>query len=87
MFHFSPSFHQLPFFLRFKQLNKQILILTLIFLNFLLQIANIVSEETILKWFKDAHSPKGKMHFLEQMKKFVEWLQNAEEETESEEEE
>lgn len=26
------------------------------------------------------------MHFLEQMKKFIEWLQNAEEESESEEE-
>lgn len=38
-----------------------------------------MSEETIFKWYKDLHSPKGKMHFLEQMKKFVEWLQNAEE--------
>lgn len=48
--------------------------------------ANIVSEETILKWFKDGHSQKGKMHFLDQMKKFIEWLQNAEEESDSEEE-
>jgi len=48
--------------------------------------ANVVSEESILKWFKDGHSQKGKMHFLEQMKKFIEWLQNAEEESESEEE-
>jgi len=48
--------------------------------------AGIVSEESVLKWYKDGHSQKGKMHFLEQMKKFVEWLQNAEEESESEEE-
>lgn len=48
--------------------------------------AEIVSEESIMKWYKDAHSSKGKMHFLEQMKKFIEWLQNAEEESESEEE-
>lgn len=48
--------------------------------------ANVVSEDAILKWFKDGHSQKGKMHFLEQMKKFIDWLQNAEEESESEEE-
>lgn len=48
--------------------------------------AGIVSEDSILKWYKDGHSQKGKMHFLEQMKKFIEWLQNAEEESESEEE-
>lgn len=46
----------------------------------------VLSEETILKWYKDTHSSKGKMHFLEQMKKFVEWLQSAEEESESEDE-
>jgi hypothetical protein len=39
----------------------------------------VVSEEAILKWFEDGHSQKGKMHFLEQMKKFIEWLKNAEE--------
>lgn len=32
-----------------------------------------------MKWYKESHSPKGKSVFLEQMKKFVEWLQNAEE--------
>jgi len=48
--------------------------------------ANVVSEDAILKWFREGHPQKGKMHFLEQMKKFVEWLQNAEEESESEEE-
>lgn len=46
----------------------------------------VVSEDSILKWYKEGHSNKGKMHFLEQMKKFIEWLQNAEEESESEEE-
>ena len=33
----------------------------------------------ILKWYKESHSVKGKSVFLEQMKKFVEWLENAEE--------
>lgn len=47
----------------------------------------IVSEDTILKWNSDGHSQKGKGIFLEQMKKFVEWLQNAEEESEEEDEE
>lgn len=42
-------------------------------------LAEILSEVVILHWYKDAHSSKGKMHFLEQMKKFVEWLQSAEE--------
>ncbi|KAG7225340.1 hypothetical protein INR49_027323, partial [Caranx melampygus] len=41
--------------------------------------ADVLSEEAILKWYKDAHAAKGKSVFLEQMKKFVEWLQNAEE--------
>lgn len=45
----------------------------------------VVSEDTILKWFREAHNTKGKTHFLEQMKKFVEWLENAEEEEEDEE--
>jgi hypothetical protein len=41
--------------------------------------ADVLSEEVILKWYKEGHSVKGKMHFLDQMKKFIEWLQNAEE--------
>jgi len=45
---------------------------------------DVLSEEVILKWFKDGHSSKGKSIFLDQMKKFVEWLQNAEEESEEE---
>lgn len=48
-------------------------------LKFYLSTANVVSEDAILKWFKDGHSQKGKMHFLEQMQKFIEWLQSAEE--------
>lgn len=48
---------------------------------------DVVSEEVILKWYKEGHSLKGKMLFLDQMKKFIEWLQNAEEESESGEDE
>ncbi|XP_069673995.1 protein krasavietz [Periplaneta americana] len=44
---------------------------------------DVLSEEVILKWYKEGHSVKGKMLFLDQMKKFIEWLQNAEEESES----
>ncbi|XP_043920679.1 basic leucine zipper and W2 domain-containing protein 2 isoform X1 [Protopterus annectens] len=46
--------------------------------------ADVLSEEAILKWYTEAHHTKGKSVFLEQMKKFVEWLHNAEEESESE---
>merc|ERR1712142_1333227 len=49
--------------------------------------ADVLSEESILRWYKEGHAQggtKGKSVFLEQMKKFVEWLQNAEEESESE---
>uniref|UniRef100_A0A7M4FWL9 Basic leucine zipper and W2 domains 1 n=1 Tax=Crocodylus porosus TaxID=8502 RepID=A0A7M4FWL9_CROPO len=49
--------------------------------------AEVLSEEPILKWYKDAHLAKGKSVFLEQMKKFVEWLKNAEEESGSDSEE
>jgi hypothetical protein len=38
-----------------------------------------LSEDTVLKWYRDSHSAKGKMHFLEKMRPFIEWLQNAEE--------
>lgn len=44
---------------------------------------NVLSEEVILKWYREPSSSKGKMMFLDQMKKFVEWLQSAEEESES----
>lgn len=48
-----------------------------IFFSFIAE--EVISEEVILKWYRDGHTVKGKMMFLEQMKKFVEWLQNAEE--------
>jgi len=44
---------------------------------------DVISEEVIIKWYKVAHLSKGKSVFLDQMKKFVEWLQNAEEESDS----
>jgi len=47
----------------------------------------VVTEEVIIKWYKDGHSNKGKSVFLEQMKKMVEWLQSAEEESSEEDEE
>uniref|UniRef100_A0A3P8UTZ4 Basic leucine zipper and W2 domains 1a n=1 Tax=Cynoglossus semilaevis TaxID=244447 RepID=A0A3P8UTZ4_CYNSE len=53
----------------------------------LLYKVDVLSEEAILKWYTEAHIAKGRSVFLEQMKKFVEWLKNAEEESESEEEE
>uniref|UniRef100_A0A5F8G5J2 W2 domain-containing protein n=1 Tax=Monodelphis domestica TaxID=13616 RepID=A0A5F8G5J2_MONDO len=46
--------------------------------------ANVLSEGPILKWYKDAYVAKGESVFLEQMKKIVEWLKNAEEESSSE---
>ncbi|XP_065290568.1 eIF5-mimic protein 1-like [Dermacentor albipictus] len=45
---------------------------------------DVLSEDSILKWYKGAHSPKGKSVFLDQMKRFVEWLENTEEESEGE---
>jgi len=51
----------------------------------LLYKTEVVSEDIILKWYKDGHSAKGKSVFLDQMKKFVEWLQSAEEESDEEE--
>uniref|UniRef100_A0A8B9H1Q6 Basic leucine zipper and W2 domains 1a n=1 Tax=Astyanax mexicanus TaxID=7994 RepID=A0A8B9H1Q6_ASTMX len=47
----------------------------------LLYKADVLSEEAILKWYTEGHVAKGKSVFLEQMKKFVEWLKNAEEGT------
>ncbi|XP_071477612.1 eIF5-mimic protein 2-A-like [Diadema antillarum] len=49
--------------------------------------ADILSEDEILKWYNSNDNPKGKAHFKEQMKKFVEWLNTAEEESDEEEEE
>jgi len=49
--------------------------------------AEVLSEDVILKWYNERNCTKGKSVFLEQMKKFVEWLHSAEEESESGEEE
>merc|ERR1712152_90370 len=46
----------------------------------------VLSEEVILKWYKDGHIPKGWTVFMEQMKKFIDWLEQAESEESSEEE-
>merc|ERR1712141_978523 len=45
----------------------------------------VLSEEVILKWYKDGHIPKGWTVFMEQMKKFIDWLEQAESEESSEE--
>jgi len=47
----------------------------------------VLSEEVILKWYKDGHVPKGWTVFMEQMKKFVDWLEQAESESEEESDE
>jgi hypothetical protein len=47
----------------------------------------VLSEEVILKWYKDSHSTKGWSVFMDQMKKFIEWLEQAESESEEDSEE
>ncbi|VEN35271.1 unnamed protein product [Callosobruchus maculatus] len=44
---------------------------------------DVISEQTIFKWYKQDYNVKGKMMFVEQMKEFIDWLQNAEEESDS----
>lgn len=44
---------------------------------------DVISEQVILKWYKQDYNVKGKVMFVEQMKKFIDWLQNAEEESDS----
>eukprot|EP00095_Tigriopus_kingsejongensis_P006365 snap_masked-scaffold42_size484952-processed-gene-3.4 protein:Tk06365 transcript:snap_masked-scaffold42_size484952-processed-gene-3.4-mRNA-1 annotation:"extra bases" len=45
----------------------------------LLYKTDVLSEEVILKWYKDGHSARGWSVFMDQMSKFVEWLEAAEE--------
>ena len=45
---------------------------------------DVVTEQAILKWYNDAHLPKGKSNFLEQMKEMVDWFKTAEEESDTE---
>jgi len=52
----------------------------------LLYKTDILSEEVILKWYKDSHSSRGWSVFMDQMKKFVEWLEHAEEESDEDDE-
>lgn len=44
----------------------------------------MLTEQAILKWYSDAHVAKGKSVFLVQMKPMVDWLQTAEEESDTE---
>lgn len=46
---------------------------------------DVLSEDSIIKWYMDGHTTKGKSVFLPQMAKMVEWLKNAEEESSEEE--
>lgn len=48
-------------------------------LNYNLASVDVLSEDAILKWYKEAHSAKGKSVFLDQTRQFVEWLQSADE--------
>jgi len=50
----------------------------------LLYKTDVLSEEVVLKWYKDGHSARGWTAFSDQMKKFVEWLEAAEEESDEE---
>merc|ERR1712088_962873 len=53
----------------------------------LLYKTDVLSEEAILKWYKEAHSPRGWSVFMDQMKKFVDWLEQADEESEEDDDE
>ena len=44
----------------------------------------MITEQAILKWYNDSHLQKGKSVFLKEMKRMVDWLQTAEEESDSE---
>lgn len=45
---------------------------------------DVLTEQAILKWYTDAHLAKSKDVFLRQMKPIVDWLETAEEESDSE---
>ena len=46
---------------------------------------DVVTEQAIMKWFKEHHSQKGKRDFLVQTLYIIEWLSTAEEESDTEE--
>lgn len=54
---------------------------------FMLYHANVLEEDAIVEWYKSAHSNRGQTEFLSQMEKMVDWLENAEEEDDSDEDE
>ncbi len=56
-------------------------------INFMVNVLtdDVVTEQAILKWYNDAHVAKGKRVFLSQMKRMVDWLMTAEEESDTEE--
>ncbi|XP_063952961.1 eIF5-mimic protein 2-like [Lytechinus pictus] len=49
--------------------------------------SDVLSEDEILKWYKCNNNLKGKAYFNEQMKKFVDWLNTAEEESDEDDDE
>lgn len=53
----------------------------------LLYKTDVLSEDSILKWYKETHSSRGWTVFMDQMKKFVDWLEQAEEEESDDDEE
>ena len=42
---------------------------------------DVLSEETVLTWYKRGVNPKGRAVFVKDLEKFVQWLQEAEEES------
>ncbi|QQP52776.1 Extra bases, partial [Caligus rogercresseyi] len=40
---------------------------------------DVLSEDVILKWYREGHSQRGWSVFMDQIKKFIEWLEKAEE--------
>ena len=48
-----------------------------------LSLDDVLTEQAILKWYSDAHVTKGKSVFLPQMKRMVDWLLTAEEESDA----
>lgn len=52
----------------------------------LLYQTDVLSEDTILLWYKSEGKSKGKSVFIEQMQKMIQWLQNAEEESSDDDE-
>lgn len=53
----------------------------------LLYKTDVLSEDAVLKWYKEAHSTRGWSVFMDQMKKFVDWLEQADEESDEDDDE